>query len=130
MANTASKFASIVQSLRFRDIIIIFMLVMIALPVWLTWRIVESPEKLGALIELQTGHRVLGTALSCQIIGSRYSSRPSFQVIKELQLRDSETKTAGLYVEFSKPIEPVKAREICSDLIKAEKVLIDNLKTP
>lgn len=124
MTDYLHKFVSVVQSLRFRDVIIIFMLAMIALPVWLTWKIVEDPIKLGALVELKSGSRLSGTVRSCQIRELVYSSTPYYRIVKESSITDSDDRIqAGLYIESRTKLSIDLSRKACIALEDADNLL-------
>jgi hypothetical protein len=110
-----------VKELRFRDVAIIALVIFLALPVWLTYIIVNNPEKLGALIEFNSGQKIVGTTRSCILTELKFSYRPSFLVLKVIgnYSNTDNSREYGLYVEQKKPFTNIDASKACMILENA-----------
>lgn len=126
MTNFSEKVIRQLQALRFRDYLMGVGIMLVIIPTWLTYRVIEDTQKLAALIELKTGYRVINTMLGCQHIGATHRSRASYQIVKEGQTSTAYLRI-GQYAEKSTMFSDDEARKICIYLTQNEKRLINDI---
>lgn len=126
MTQVSEKVIKQIQALRLRDFVMILLLTMLIVPVWLTWRVVEDPTKLAALVELKQGYKIEGSVAGCVLLSAANRTRPSYQLVKELSSSSSDL-TIGLYAEKRTAFTNDEAKSICVNFTKSSKKLSDNV---
>lgn len=122
------KIVELIRSLTFRDIIHLTLLLLIAYPVWLTWIVLDNPEKIHTLFDVRSTYRVVGSVSECLLVTSRSDTEISYEIVRvgNSLYKGDENFTLGIYVKSDYPFSYHQARDICADLTKAKKILTDH----
>jgi hypothetical protein len=122
------KIVELIRSLTFRDVALLTLLLLIAYPVWLTWIVLDNPEKIHTLFDVRSTYRVVGSVSECLLVTSRSNTEIGYEIVRVggSFYKGDENVTLGIYVMSDYPFSYNQAKEVCADLTKANKILADH----
>lgn len=113
-----------IQKFRLRDYIMLVILILLIFPVWVAYKVLENPEKLSLIMDLNERYKFTGTVGNCLLYSAKNRTQPSYKLIKESPT-STDALHFGQYAEQSVPFDKNEARVICGLLTNNEQKFVN-----